>query len=130
MNLEKLDKDYGVSISDWLSMVPNELPRDAVGMFQIVPAGRDGYSLVGPDLIEFVRRGIDALLKAGAVPVRGQRGADYEWIRQKQYGSTDAEITESIITEWLAMPDDPLVLCGEGVWFARPRSGRKYVQLD
>jgi hypothetical protein len=131
MNTEKLHKDYGVPMSEWISLIPNELPRDAVGMFQIVPAGRDGFLFTGLELVEFVRRGIDALLKAGAVPARGKRGSDYEWIHQKQYGATNNEITESIIAEWLSMPDDPLVLCGEGVWFARPDPAfPMYVKLD
>ena len=127
---EPRDRHYGTPMSEWIALVPGELPLDAVGLFQIVPDGRDGFGLKDAALTDFVRRCIHALLDAGAIPVRGGKGTDYDWLPQRQYGVTKDEITESIIREWLAMPDDPLVLCGEGVWFARPRPGTKHVKLD
>ena len=74
-------------------------------------------------LTDFVRRGISALLEAGAVPVRHEPNSAFEWDIQKQYGTSSEEIIDLVVAEWLKMPDDPLVLCGEGVWFARPRPG-------
>ena len=130
MSKELLHKRYGTPMSEWIELVPGELTQDAVGIFQIVPAGRDGYGLTGSDLSEFVRRCIHGLLDAGAVPVRGGKGTGYGWILQKQYGTSKSEITEALIAEWLAMPDDPLVLCGEGIWFALPKPGVNYVRFD
>lgn len=130
MNQEPRHKDYGTPLSEWIARIPNELPYDAVGIFQIVPAGRDGFGLARDDLVDFVRRAIMALLDAGAVPVRGGEDTGYDWIAQRQYGQSKHEITEAVIAEWLAMPDDPFVLCGEGVWFALPQPGKKYVKLD
>lgn len=130
MTSEPLHHMYGTPMSEWLSRIPNELPRDAVGMFQIVPAGRDGFQLKGADLVDFIRRAIYGLLDAGALPVRGGGGTDYFWIAQHQYGIDKFSMTEAIIKEWIAMPDDPLVLCGEGVWFARPRPGTNFVKVD
>ncbi len=128
---EPRHKDYGTTLSEWIVLIPGELPVDAVGLWQVVPAGRDGFGLEGDALVDFVRRAIHALLDAGAVPVRGGKGTGYEWLAQKQYGTTRDEITEAVIQEWLALPDDPLVLCGQGVWFARPDlSFEKYVKLD
>jgi hypothetical protein len=130
MTEEPRDRHYGTPLSEVIVQIPGELPIDAVGMFQIVPKGRDGFGFYGDELTHFVRRCIHALLDAGAVPVRGGKGTEYEWILQKQYGTLKYEMTEAIISEWHAMPDDPLVLCGEGVWFALPRLGTKYVKLD
>lgn len=127
---EPRHKDYGTPLSEWIRLIPGELPRDAVGLWQIVPAGRDGYALQGVPLVDFVRRGILALLDAGALPVRHIPESEYDWDIQRQYGSTPQEIAEAVIAEWQSMPDDPLVLCGKGVWFARPRPGRKYVKVD
>jgi hypothetical protein len=127
---EPQDKDYGTPLSEWLALLPGDLPRDATGLWEIVPAGREGFGFTNSALVDFVRRAIHTLLDAGAIPVRGGKGTDYEWVAQKQYGIGKDEITESIIREWQAMPDDPLVLCGEGVWFARPRPGTKHVKLD
>lgn len=130
MIVEPVHEDYGIPMSEWISLIPNELPRDAVGMFQIVPDGRDGFHLAGRELEDFVRRAIHGLLDAGAIPVRGGKNTAFSWVAQRQYGSNRDEITEAIIAEWLAMPDDPLILCGEGVWFARPIPGKRFVKLD
>ncbi len=130
MNKEPLHKRYGTPLSEWIELIPNELPRDAVGIYQIVPAGRDGFGLTGDHLVDFVRRSIHGLLDAGAVPVRGGKGTGYGWVWQRQYGTSKDEITEALIAEWQAMLDDPLVLCGEGIWFALPKPGVKYVKAD
>lgn len=131
MIVEPRNKYYGETMSEAISLVSGELPIDAVGMWQIVPKGRDGFDLTGDALVDFIRKCIHALLAAGAVPVRGGKGTGYEWVAQTQYGTTKEEITENVIREWQAMPDDPLVLCGDGVWFARPDPAfPKYVKLD
>jgi hypothetical protein len=130
MTDELRDKYYGYTISESIALTPGELPIDAVGLWQIVPDGRDGFGLSGEALDDFIRRTITALLDADAVPVRHVPGSQFEWDVQHQYGTTREQIIEGIIAEWHTMPDDPLVLCGEGVWFARPRPGRKYVKID
>ena len=130
MTNEPRHANYNSTISEWIALIPGELPVDAVGLWQIVPAGRDEFGLTGPALADFVRRGILALLDAGAVPVRHEPGSEYDWSRQPQYGTGRDEIANAIMTEWKSMPDDPLALCGQGVWFARPRPGTKYVKLD
>lgn len=122
---------YGTPINEWIQGVPGELNRDAVGLWQIVPAGRDGFGLRDAALIEFLRQCIDALLSAGAVPVRGAPGSGYFWIWQKQYGSSHEEIANAVISEWQLVPDDPLLLVGECPWFARPNPDNpKYVKMD
>ena len=52
-------------------MVPNELPIDAVGLWQIMAAGRGGFELSGTELVEFVRLVLLALFEKGAKPVTG-----------------------------------------------------------
>lgn len=128
MTSDPRHKDYGYSIEHAISMIPGELSIDAVGLWQIVPIGRDGFGLSGQALTDFVRRGISALLDAGAVPVRHQSGSGYDWTPEKQYGQSAAQITDAVVREWLAMPDDPLALCGEGVWFAKPDPTSRHVQ--
>jgi hypothetical protein len=129
MNNEPLGYD-GTPMSEYILSIPAELPFDAVGLWQIVPAGRTGFKLSGGELIDFVRRSIYALLDAGAVPVRGSPGSGYDWVIQKQYGIDRNGITEAIIVEWLKMTDNPLVLCGDGVWFARPQVGTRHVKTS
>jgi hypothetical protein len=118
----------GRTVAEVLELLAGELPRDAVGLWQIVPQGRDGFGLSGNQLIAFVERGIRSLIASGAQPVRHVPDSGFEWTVQHQYGRTTDEIVNAIIAEWLEMPDDPLVLCGEGVWFARPRGTGQHVQ--
>jgi len=98
-------------------MTPNELPFDAVGLWQIIPKGRHDFGLSGDKLIDFTRRHILALLARGAHPIRFGESGD-KWEVQTQYGATPEEIAEGIIAEWLASGQkDPDV---EGLWFGLP----------
>ncbi|EIM30608.1 hypothetical protein MicloDRAFT_00008580 [Microvirga lotononidis] len=108
---------YGTPMSEHIKRVADELPIDAVGMWQIVPGGRQGFKLEGDALIDFVRRCIAELLSRGAVPVvGGGLDGEHEWIVQRQYGSTPEEIIDNVVREWLAngaKDEDP-----GGLWFA------------
>ena len=110
---------YKTPMSEWMEEVANELPVDAVGMWQIVPEGRRGFKLEGEALTEYIRRQIAVLLSRGAVPVTGGRALGHEWILQLQYGSRPEEIIENVVSEWLvdgAREDD------FRVWFALPEN--------
>jgi hypothetical protein len=105
-------------MSEYIVQVANELPDDAVGMWQIVPGGRYDFGLEGDALTEFVRRCIAELLSRGAVPVIGGGETGYYWIAQPQYGSRPEEIIDNVSQEWLAkgaQDEDP-----GGLWFALP----------
>lgn len=113
---EPRHKYYGHSLSDYILIVADELPVDAVGMWQIVPGGRRGFGLEGEALTDYVRRCIAELLSRGAIPVIGGGGTPYHWIAQKQYGSKAEDIIENVVREWLgngAKDEDP-----GGLWFA------------
>ena len=128
---EPRHKDTGETLSDVIAKIPNELAYDAVGLWHFEPIGRISFGLTGDALVDFVRRAIRALLDAGALPVRGNPGGDYEWVHQKQYGSLRDEIVEAIIAEWRSLPKDSMVLAGEAAWFARPDpSFPKYLKMD
>ena len=120
MTEELRHKYFDRSMSEWIKLVANELPIDAVGMWQIVPGGRRGVDLEGDTLTDYVRRCIAELLSRGAVPVFGG-GPDgpHDWIVQRQYGSRPEEIIENVVREWLAngaQDEDP-----GGLWFAMPQ---------
>jgi hypothetical protein len=116
MSEELRHKHFGDTFSDYIVQVANELPVDAVGIWQIVPAGRHGFDFEGDALTDFVRRCIAELLSRGAVPVIGGGGTPYHWIAQKQYGSNPDDVIENVVREWLAngaKDEDP-----GGLWFA------------
>lgn len=118
LNLQARGRRYGLTVSEWIKAVPGELPIDAVGLWQIVPAGRYEFELSGDDLTEFVNRCVSELLMHGAKPVGGGGGTQYDWIYQRRYGETNWEILNAVMKEWLASgsPDcDP-----GGLWFALP----------
>ena len=117
MNNEPSDKRSGKPLSEYIKIVADELPIDAVGLWQIVPQGRFGFGFEGEALTDFVRRCISELLSRGAVPVvGGGLDGEHEWIVQRQYGSTPEEIIDNVVREWLAngaKDEDP-----GGLWFA------------
>ena len=118
LDLSVKDKFFGQTVQEYIEKVPGELAVDAVGLWQIVPMGRDGFGFSGDDLTEFVRRCLLSLLKEGANPVVGGGGTEYDWILQPQYGEEDGQIADAVIREWLssgAGDTDP-----GGLWFALP----------
>ena len=118
MTEEPRERHYGTPMSQWMEEVANELPDDAVGIWQIVPDGTRGFGFEGEALTEYVRRQIAVLLARGAVPVIGGGGTDHYWIVQRQYGSRPDEILDNVVREWLARggtEEDP-----EWLWFALP----------
>lgn len=96
--------------------VPAELAVDAVGLWQVVAAGREGSDLAGNDLYNFVRQHIVALLEKGAKPVIGSADKMYFWV-VVDYGKTPDEIADAILMEWQNSGREPDV---GGVWFALP----------
>ena len=115
MKKEPTNKYFGTSLSEWISRIPNELEVDAVGLWQIIPAGKDSFDLSDEDLDNFTRRCIYALMERGAWPVRPSFRKDKFWERQFQYGDSREEIAENIIKEWKKIGIDP---DQDGVWFA------------
>jgi hypothetical protein len=118
MSDEPAHKRFGTPMSQYIVQVANELPVDAVGLWQIVPGGRYDFDLEGDALTDYVRRCIAELLSRGAVPVIGGADKGYYWIPQPQYGSHPKEIIDNVIREWLAngaQDEDP-----GGLWFALP----------
>lgn len=129
MNNDPVENVYGMRMSEWIALVPGELPQDAVGLWQIVPAGLLRFNLKGSDLVNYVRRNIYALVDAGAIPVVGGRGTGFDWVYQSQYGSTKEEIASKVIEEWQRIGNDIGELANS-VWFARPRPGTNYIKMD
>src|SRR5436190_1882358 len=112
----KRDKFYGSTIEERLELVAGELPIDAVGLWQFVSFGRQGFGLSGADLVDYVRRQILVLLAKGAKPVKGVRDGSHYW-RVVDYGKSPEEIADAIIAEWQASGREP----GPGEpWFALP----------
>ena len=121
MKEERREKWHGKTVSEDVASMPDDLDRDAVGLWQIAPRGRYDFGLEGEELIDYVRRCIQALLEAGAVPVNHEPGSGYNWHYQPQYGNSNAEIAEAVIREWLALgSNEGIDLIGEAPWFARP----------
>ena len=118
MKLDTRHKIYGHTIAEHIETVSGELDVDAVGLWQIVPAGREGFRLENAELTEFVRQCILALLASGAKPVKGGGGTRFDWILQTHYGESDLEIANSIVGEWLEIGAGDV--SPGGVWFALP----------
>jgi hypothetical protein len=131
MITEPRHKDTGETIAEVVAKIPNELEHDVVGVWHIIPDGESGFGLSGKTLAGFLRLAIIALLDAGAVPVRHLAGSGYEWVRQKQYGTTTTEIADAIVREWEPVPNDSISLIENCPWFARPDPAHPtFVKMD
>lgn len=91
---------YGTPVSEWIKLV-GELEVDAVGLWQIVTAGREGFRLEGAALDEFVRRSLLAHFAYGALPVRHVPGDPNVWTVQTAYGEKPESMADAIINEWI-----------------------------
>jgi hypothetical protein len=108
---------YGTPMSEWINLV-GELDIDAVGLWQIIPAGSEGFGLEGPDLDDFVRRSLIAHFDYGAFPVRHIPGDPNVWTIQTSYGETPEVMADAIINEWIEM-GRPEPTFGD-LWLATP----------
>lgn len=117
MTKEPIDKYFGVSMSEWIEKVPNELDVDAVGLWQIIPVGIDSFGLEGDGLDEFIHRCIMALLQRGAIPVTALSGVE-GWIPDIAYRGSHEEIAKQIINKWKSQE---LVPDHDGLWFSLPK---------
>jgi hypothetical protein len=113
MDYERRHRTYGVPLGDWLKLHPNELERDAVGLWQIVPVGKYEFLLEGDDLKEFIGQAIISLLEKGAVPVTGDENG---WHITEEYGVVRDSIVQNVLERWASSESrDPDV--GD-LWFA------------
>lgn len=113
MNAEPKDRYYGVTLSEWIKNIPNELEIDAVGFWQLVASGRDSFEFNDTDLLNFLNLAINSLLDKGAKPVRASENG--EWIVQNQYGKESGVIASNILKEWSEAGVDP---DEDGIWFS------------
>jgi hypothetical protein len=112
-----LHRTYGTPIDETVEAFQNELPIDAVGLWQIVNSLKRGFDLKNPELNKYVQKSVDSLLKAGAVPVFGS-SEDRCWHRASDFRGEDNEIIEQVLTYLQRLDRDPDV--GD-IWFALPK---------
>jgi len=115
---DKRDRFYGDTVEERIAKIATELARDAIGLWQIVSFGREGFALSGTELVDFVRRSLLELFARGAKPVTGSLDNVHIWTPLKNYGDTPEEMSRAIIDEWQRSGRDPDF---GGVWFAVPQ---------
>lgn len=108
----------GLTQSELIAIIPNELPIDAVGLWQIIAMSRLEFPIEGENLTDFARRSIIALIEAGASPVRFSEGPPNNyWEPRHCLGKDPATIAENVIAQW--REDEQEADLG-GLWFALP----------
>ena len=101
---ERLRKSaYGDSPERWVALLPSHLKDDiGIGLGAIIHAGRHGFQLEGPALIDFIRRALYALVMRGAKPRHWGTPEDINRDIPLHYGgNSDSEIVEGVIADWL-----------------------------
>jgi hypothetical protein len=104
----------GTPIAEWIDSVPNELPVDAVGLWQVVRGLRSGFDLAGEPLEHYVRLCVAKLIDRGAIPVQGS--AERAWAVRSDLVGT--QTVERVVTYWKSLGREPDVA---DLWFALPQ---------
>ena len=108
-------RQFGTPLSVWLKHFENELPIDAVGIWQIVPVLKNDFALQGNELVQAVRSAIRNLLAAGAIPVEG---IDSNRWRAREDLAAPGELGVNLVVQyWQQLDHEPHV--GD-IWFALP----------
>lgn len=94
------------TVDEWIALMPNQLDDIGVGLAKLLDIGRKVYGLQGPELVDFVRHCLHALVERGAKPRHWRSLSHPNRNFPLHYGSdTNEEIVEGVITEWLALGD-------------------------
>ena len=108
---------YGTPLSECVVAFENELQIDAVGLWQVISTLRRGYGLEEVELKAQVRKVIESLFIAGAIPVFGS-ARDKMWHPAAGFEQQDEERTEVVLRYLHNLGRDPGV---EDLWFALPK---------
>jgi len=107
---------FGTPLEEWIRAFPAELPRDAVGLWQISNSLRRGFELSDSVFQISIRKSVKALLDAGAVPVFGS-SADRRWHLAEGFDGTSDVIVERVMSYLGGLGREPDV--GD-LWLALP----------
>lgn len=110
----------GTPLSTYAASVANELQVDAVGLWQVFNTLRRGFGLEDLELAVHVRKCIEALFAAGAVPVVGS-AKDKAWYLAGGFGQQGDAKVEAVLLYIRSLGRDPDV--GD-LWFALPKFAR------
>src|SRR5947208_15220199 len=103
MTEEPRHKTSGDTISQWITLMTNELNDIGVGLHSIIYNGRYDFELDGVALIDFIRRSLYALVERGAKPRHWGKPGDPDRNIPLHYGGdSPREIVEDVSAGWLA----------------------------
>ncbi|MDR1098972.1 MAG: hypothetical protein LBL28_00675 [Treponema sp.] len=123
-----MNNDMKNIIEDAIADYVIELDDDAVGLWQIIRR-QNRFGLSEDDSKKFMREAIISLMQNGAVPVvSGEQG--YDWKETGVFGESAENIADNISAKWSKnIKTKGTIFNLDGVWFARPAPGKKYVKL-
>lgn len=102
MRSEPKHRYYGTPINRWIAATPAAMEDIGIELGAIVRDGVHGYGLEGPELLDFVRKSLYALLRAGAMPLKLEPiGENGFWLPETKYGTDHGAIVEGVIADWL-----------------------------
>ncbi len=106
MTRDLIDKDFGIPMSEWISRIPNNLEYDIVGLWEIIPTGRERFDLAGDDLVDFVRRCFVGVLDHGGKFKCGLNDHP-NWKSIEDFSGTSAEIASRLVDAWTRSETEP-----------------------
>ena len=118
MNSEPTHSYFGTPLSEWISLIPNELEDDAVGLWQIIPTLRKAFGLEGAELERAIREALAKLLARGTKRIAQKVGEEaVETVIEAVRGRRDKLIAESadLIYHLMVLWADARILPSE-IW--------------
>ena len=119
LNLKKKSRSGVTTIERYLEKAHEELDFDLVGLWNLIPEGRETYGLKDAELREFLVYAIIQLLEYGGKVIEQQGSTNVYWEETTRFGTAPEKIALNIVKEWNAQGEpDPEVW--ESVAFAKP----------
>ncbi len=109
MTYDPVDPVHGVKMSEWIRTMPYGLDHDdiPVGLYDACGTGEGLFKLSGSALVDYCRRCLHALYQAGGRPIAPAGDGSYDWVYTDRYGTSEDEIVENMLAEWIASGRDP-----------------------
>ncbi|RDX35592.1 hypothetical protein DZA50_06495 [Kangiella sp. HD9-110m-PIT-SAG07] len=108
-------KHFDYTVEESVKKIANELERDLVGLWQIIPVLIESFGIDGRQLEEYTQRHIQALLANGAIPVKYDPKKQ-GWVEVYRYTDIRKRV-DAIVADWLPKSKQ---IHFDSLWFGLP----------
>ena len=115
----------GETLDEYISVLPGDLPNDAIPLASVIPALAVSFDLSEDDLIKFSKHALFELFRQGGVPVNGAKSdasGNFDWA-YVDCGESPSDWVENITRNWIPLREEKEYWT---LWIASP----KYMRIE